>query len=794
MTLTSTDRRILPRVIADANAAANRLIGADKTWPDRVPPDDVPELLKWLPRASGYNAAVSMSLAFMVVAAMTLLEWWFAGGTRNFGAIIAGGLIATLLYGNTNFAVGDLLMRPHIQRLRIAASARGLDPYEGASVNTWLRISSAAIPTILALLVASRLASSLHDSQLAQFAIITIGSSISVALIALQTLALREAAMDLGRAAAQLTTEETAKLITGSTDSHIVQMARLFNAAAERVDRSMQLSTARYEALFESAGDAILLVDPSSSRILEANRRAVELTGHDWNALASVAFENLFNPGNGYAGGQNGGADHHHKSIRILRADGSTCPVDIALSYVAVGERTILQAILHDVSARVEIEAQLRESVQRMEQLYHLAVTLGGTVDQIASYVATTLAELLDVPFVSIPRYVGDEIALLLMYDEGKMIRDGRLKIAGTPCAYTRNGREPYVTHTVKADFPDLDILAERGIETYIGVPIVAGTGEAIGCVAVMDRRRRDLSEKDMQLISAFAQRLARALDEEEYARSRNAFVHRLTEQNSELRRAQDRLTEADRLKSEFMGMMSHELRTPLNVFAGYSEMLLDMARDYPQMPLADQRDILGRMLRATAVLANLVEDTLSVLRLESAGVRVSKEPVVLRSLFDEIQATDRFLGDASRVAESWSAPVDLPIVSTDRLKLRQIITNLVGNARKFTKSGSIKVEAHSGLDSSVRLTVADTGCGISTDDLPHVFDLYRQVGNGESRDGCGLGLYIVRRYCDLLDARIDVESNLGQGTRFTVTLPTRDGKARSSGSANGHNAAPTAP
>jgi signal transduction histidine kinase len=277
-----------------------------------------------------------------------------------------------------------------------------------------------------------------------------------------------------------------------------------------------------------------------------------------------------------------------------------------------------------------------------------------------------------------------------------------------------------------------------------------------------------------MRLLSSYAQRLARAFQEEEYARERDDFVRKLSTQNLALSVAQERLTQADRQKSEFLGMMSHELRTPINIFIGYTELLLDAARDQANMPQEEQRAVLERMRDAAGTLANLVEDTLSVLRLESAGVAVHCEPIPMPTLCVELRAGDRFLAKDAVVREEWLVDADLPPIVSDRLKLRQILTNLVGNARKFTRAGTIRVHVARATDARFTITVEDTGCGIAESELPFIFDLYRQAANGGVHNGCGIGLYIVRRYCEILGGGVSVTSEIGRGTRFTVTLPER--------------------
>ena len=528
-------------------------------------------------------------------------------------------------------------------------------------------------------------------------------------------------------------------------------------------------------ALFEGAGDAILLLDGASGAILESNRRAEQITGRGPAELRGLSFEALFRPASEPSSAQ-GGLDPREGPRHVVRRDGSVCPVDVALSTVAVGDWTVVQAILHDESERDRIELQLRQSVERLEGLYHLAVTLGGTVEQVADHVAMTLAGLLDVPLVAVQLYDGDDVVMLALFDSGELRRGDRLPVSGTPCARVRQSGEPCVFRQPARLFPAAGFLVERGIATYVGVPVIDASREVVGCVTVLDTRERDLQDSDMRLMTAFAQRLALAIDEQRQAREREDLVQRLTRQNGELRVAQERLTEADRLKSEFMGMMSHELRTPLNVFVGYTEMLLDAARDTAERSIGEHRSVLERLLAAAHSLTSLVEDTLSVLRLESGGMRVQPEPFDLNALFVELRASGRFLRLPATVAERWLVEPGIPPMRSDRLKLGQIITNLVGNARKFTREGSIVVRAFRVDADHAAISVEDTGCGIAAGELPYIFDLYRQAAASTVHNGCGIGLYIVRRYCEMLGGRVDAWSEIGVGTRMTVTLPCRMG------------------
>ncbi len=712
-------------------------------------------------------------LSLLVVVAMAVLEWRVGGGTRNVGPICVGGVIATLLYAAATFTACEMLIGEPCRRVRRVGFERGLDPYTGPTVDTWVRVVVLVAPTVLALAVALRLTPTLPFAWLAQTALVLVSASVCGVLGWLHALAIRRAGADLASAATALTRDGAAGLITGAIDRHLVHMARAFNGAARAVDRSRQTFTARYAALFEGAGDAILLVDATSGEVLEANRRAEELTGRDAEALKASRFTDLFADVPVSMGTVDGTTRWPHGAY-VRREGRESCPVDVSLSVVPLGEHTVVQAILHDMSAREGIEMELRHALERLESLYHLAVTLGGSVEQIGDHLTVTLAELLDAPVVAAARLVGDELVFLARYERGIMLHEGRLPLVGTACDQVRATRRPCVFADAATRFPGDPLLGGQEVQTFVGVPVLGRGGAVEGVVVVLDTARRSLSEEDMRLISSYAQRLARAFNEEEYARDREDFVRKLSAQNLALSVAQERLTQADRQKSEFLGMMSHELRTPINIFIGYTELLLDAARERAALPPDEHRAVLERMRDAARTLASLVEDTLSVLRLESAGVAVHLEPIPLGTFCEELRAGDRFLGKELAVREEWLVDADLPPIVSDRLKLRQILTNLVGNARKFTRGGSIRVHVARAPEARFTITVTDTGCGITDSELPFIFDLYRQAANGGVHNGCGIGLYIVRRYCEILGGSVSVESELGRGTCFTVSLPER--------------------
>ena len=231
-----------------------------------------------------------------------------------------------------------------------------------------------------------------------------------------------------------------------------------------------------------------------------------------------------------------------------------------------------------------------------------------------------------------------------------------------------------------------------------------------------------------------------------------------------------EELEAANHLKSEFVATMSHELRSPLNIIIGYHELLLDGMFG----ALDDrQREPLRRADRSARELLDLISATLDLSRLESKRIALDIGPVVVGELVDEVGREFADLAERPAVGMRWASQDGLAPLVTDRLKLKMVLKNLVGNAMKFTEQGSVRLEV-AARDGGVEFVVADTGVGIAPEAQRVIFEPFRQVdvARGRVRGGAGLGLYIVKQLLEMLGGTIAVESEVGRGSTFRVLLP----------------------
>ncbi|MBL4686684.1 MAG: response regulator, partial [Nannocystaceae bacterium] len=248
-----------------------------------------------------------------------------------------------------------------------------------------------------------------------------------------------------------------------------------------------------------------------------------------------------------------------------------------------------------------------------------------------------------------------------------------------------------------------------------------------------------------------------------------------LRRQSAELEQARDAALEASRSKSQFLANMSHELRTPLNAIIGYSEMLGEDADDDGNEELASD---LGRIKASGQHLLELINDVLDLSKIEAGAMRLHLESFDVHTTISNVVATVRPLVRAGGNTLDVEIDDDIGIMRADLTKVRQTLLNVLSNAAKFTKDGTITltVTAAIGADGveTISFAVSDTGIGIEADTLKRLFKAFVQADATTTRNygGTGLGLVISQRYCAMMAGDIDVKSTPGTGSTFTITLP----------------------
>ncbi|MGO0062794.1 ATP-binding response regulator [Brevibacillus fluminis] len=247
-------------------------------------------------------------------------------------------------------------------------------------------------------------------------------------------------------------------------------------------------------------------------------------------------------------------------------------------------------------------------------------------------------------------------------------------------------------------------------------------------------------------------------------------------ERTLELSKARDEAVEANQIKSQFLANMSHELRTPLNAIIGYSEMLKEEAEEMGEQAFADDLD---KINTAGKHLLALINDILDLSKIEAGKMDIYLESCEIATLVRDVVTTVRPLVETNNNQLDVS---ELPdgIMKTDVTKLRQILLNILSNACKFTKEGTIwlsaEYETRQGKQ-GIRFQVRDTGIGMTEEQLARLFEAFKQADSSTTRKygGTGLGLAISQKLCQIMGGDIRVASEFGKGTTFTVWLPTME-------------------
>ena len=535
--------------------------------------------------------------------------------------------------------------------------------------------------------------------------------------------------------------------------------------------RFNEQASAQTKLILNSAGEGIFglnsqgiatFINPAAARMLGIDVR--QAVGQPWfRLLQHTRPDGSFFPDNltPIVASLRDGNPRHGMNDLFRDADGTSFPVDYHITpMIERDELTGLVVAFSNATERNRAEKEIRQNLQRIHALHEIDIAITSTLD--LRNILDVLLEKIDLFF----DYTAASTVRLLDSSSGLLepvacrnfdLKDWKVIVSGLPnslCEHTAVITISNIQSDPRTQNPEF--FVEHGLFSYLGVPLIA-KGEPLGILGMFTRQEHRFSDQEIDFLTTLAGQAAVAIH--------NSQLYQ------EIKKQADALEKSNNIKDDFLSVTSHELKTPLIAIMGYARLLED--------------ESLGKLIpeqkRAVQVIQERADDLLIMIRgileatkLGAGGVAVEKERIDIKRLLQELVEFYK-VPLKKEVAILWNYNDDLPKIFTDGVKLKQILQNLINNAIKFTDQGHVTISARPLLEKrSVEFKVADTGIGIPQDRVPVIFEKFIQADSSEKRayEGIGLGLYIVKQFTLLLGGTIEIETQVGKGSIFTLIVP----------------------
>lgn len=572
----------------------------------------------------------------------------------------------------------------------------------------------------------------------------------------------------------------------------------------KRTEEALRVSERRHRLFAENVADVIWTSD-LSGRFTYISPSVEQLLGFKWDDGMQVSAADVVTPSafgvlqknlrRIIVAARSGRRLSFSEDMELRRIDGSTVWGEVTHSgfYDESGQLMGCLGITRDITERRRLEEQQARSLRRLEGVNQLEeeLLLHGPIEKKFKKITETAVDLLDLDFCRIwvikPSDRCEEGCAHVATSDGIPLCDRRdkcLHLVASAGRYTHidggHSRVPigaykigriasgennkFLTNDVTTDpqVGDHEWARSLGLVSFAGYKLRDTDGNAIGVLAMF--AKHPISEEDDAFIANLAETTSRVIMDYEVA--------------EELRSAKEEADAANRAKSRFLANMSHEIRTPMTAILGYADLLMD-----PRINASNRNNYSAIIHRSGEHLLTLINDILDLSKIESGKFLLEMKQCNLVSLLADVASLMRPRAESRGVSFLVEFTGELPeTVLTDGARLRQAVINLVGNAIKFTERGSVRVvttflrDWH-GDQPAVKIEVIDTGIGIRPEVLPNLFQPFNQ---GDSKiaqrfGGTGLGLAISRHIAQMLGGDLDLTSVWGQGSTFTLTIPTGD-------------------